>query len=97
MFLYSTVSTLKPDVIAELRTFFVLKTWIVLTDGGDSSHDFTELELVQDGRLTSSIETNLQRVSLDSDIQGIQGGPIITAYHQNTCRKRAQVSPEVAI
>lgn len=31
-----------------------------LTNGGDSGDDFTELELVQDGGLTSSIETHHQ-------------------------------------
>jgi len=37
----------------------MLKAWIVLTDGGDRGNDFAELELVQDGRLTSSVETDL--------------------------------------
>jgi len=59
MFLYSTVSTLKPDATAGLRALSMLKVWIVLTDGGDCGNDFAELELVQDGRLTSSVETDL--------------------------------------
>lgn len=37
------------------------ETQIRLTDGGDGGNDFTKLELVQDGRLTSSVETDLQR------------------------------------
>ena len=32
-----------------------------LTDGGDGGNDLTELELVEDGGLTSGIETDLQR------------------------------------
>ena len=60
MFLYSTVSTLKPNAATGLRILSTLRTWIVLTDGGDGGNDFTELELVQDGRLTSSVEADLQ-------------------------------------
>ena len=43
-----------------LRFLFLLGTRIQLTDGGDGGNDFTKLELVQDGRLTSSVETDLQ-------------------------------------
>ena len=39
----------------------MLRTWAIQTDGGDGGDDFAKLELVQDGRLTSSVETNLQR------------------------------------
>ena len=58
MFLYSTVSTLNPTgrqgvVMESLR--------LQLTDGGDGGNDLTELELVEDGGLTSGIETDLQR------------------------------------
>lgn len=61
MFLYSTVSTLKPRVAARIRGSTALETWVILTDSGDSGDDFTKLELVEDGCLTSSVETNLQR------------------------------------
>jgi len=60
----------------------VLDSLDIEADGRDGGYDFTELELVQDGRLTSSVETNL-RVSLNQDIHGIQNGLPITAYHQN--------------
>lgn len=60
MFLYSTVSTLKPGMTNVLRVLFLLETRTQLTDGGDCGNDFTKLELVQDGRLASSIETDLQ-------------------------------------
>jgi len=59
IFLYSTVSTLKPDGITGLRNLFTLEAWTALTDGGNGGNDFTELELVQDGRLTSSVEADL--------------------------------------
>jgi hypothetical protein len=35
---------------------FVLGIRSILTDGGDGDRDFTELELVEDGRLTSGVE-----------------------------------------
>lgn len=38
----------------------MLETRTVLTDGRDCGNNFAKLELVQDGRLTSSVETNLQ-------------------------------------
>jgi len=37
----------------------MLKAWAVLTDGWDCGNNFTKLELVQDGGLTSSVETDL--------------------------------------
>jgi len=43
-----------------LRVLFQLETQTRLTDGGDGGNDFTKLELVQDGRLSGSIETDLQ-------------------------------------
>lgn len=43
-----------------LRDLFLLEIQTRLTDGGDGGNDFTKLELVQDGRLSSSIETDLQ-------------------------------------
>ena len=60
MFLYSTVSTLKPKVTAILRTLFLPKIWLQLTDSGDGGNDFTKFELVQYGRLASGIEADLQ-------------------------------------
>ena len=57
MFLYSTVSTLKPagrfkhfdDAAPALR---------LRTDGGDGCYNFAELELVKDGGLTRGVETD---------------------------------------
>ena len=63
MFLYSTVSTLKPGGREEGRqrragddVGGVIGT---RTDGGDSRDNLAELELVEDGGLTSGIETDL--------------------------------------
>ena len=63
MFLYSTVSTLKPGGREEGRqrragddVGGVIGT---RTDGGNSRDNLAELELVEDGGLTSGIETDL--------------------------------------
>lgn len=61
MFLYSTVSTLKPlDSIHTISPCRTRQTTSRLTNSGDGGDDFTELELVEDGGLTSGIKTNLQ-------------------------------------
>ena len=59
MFLYSTVSTLKP---AEVRT----KTHSAgrQTDGGDGGHDLTQLELVQNCGLSSCVKSDHQNAHL---------------------------------
>ena len=55
--MYSTVSTLKPKAV--LRTSIGLEIRKILTNGGDGGNYFTKLELVQDGRLPGSVETDL--------------------------------------
>eukprot|EP00955_Chlamydomonas_euryale_P101711 365366-Chlamydomonas_euryale.AAC.5 len=68
MFLYSTVSTLKPA--RQERDPQCANGWFAnvspslplrkrLTDSWDGSDNFSKLELVQNGRLTSSVEPNL--------------------------------------
>ena len=68
MFLYSTVSTLKPGGREEGRqrragddVGGVIGTH---TDGGDSRDNLAELELVEDGGLTSGIETDLVAIPI---------------------------------
>ena len=34
------------------------------TDGGDRGHDFTQLELIQDGRLSGGVESDHQNAHL---------------------------------
>ena len=53
MFLYSTVSTLKPE---KSKT----GVWLRLTNCGNSGDDFAEFELVQNGGFTGSVETDHQ-------------------------------------
>ena len=84
MFLYSTVSTLKPGGREEGRqrragddVGGVIGT---RTDGGDSRDNLAELELVEDGGLTSGIETDLGQGSGPSTRVG--GGLGGGTYHQ---------------
>lgn len=60
MFLYSTVSTLKPAGEHSSQFLeFVGGGWTkARTDCGDGGDDFTELQLVEDGGLSGGIETN---------------------------------------
>ena len=85
MFLYSTVSTLKPRVIIGMRISLVLEIRTSQTDGGNGSDDFAELELVQNGRLSSSVETDLLH---RCKFQEMKDCLSVAAYHQNTCGKR---------
>jgi hypothetical protein len=64
MFLYSTVSTLKPEgrTVSALRGLGSRTSR--RTNGGDRGDDFTELQLVQNGRLSGSIEANHQNTHL---------------------------------
>ena len=63
MFLYSTVSTLKPNS-RQSRALRdpASKLWNGgrerHTDGGDGSDDFTELKLVENGGFTGGIESD---------------------------------------
>lgn len=61
MFLYSTVSTLKPKMrrIASVETLRDCCLHATRTDRRDGGDDFAELELVQNRRFPGSIETNL--------------------------------------
>ena len=88
MFLYSTVSTLKPGGREEGRQWRagddvgdVIGT---RTDGGDSRDNLAELELVEDGGLTSGIKTDLERPLSLMNLQSSCHGP----YHQNTYGRR---------
>jgi hypothetical protein len=70
MFLYSTVSTLKPEEFdREKRAFHSRLRGIdvslpgeisdaKLTDGRDGGHDFAQLQLVEDGGFSSSVQTD---------------------------------------
>ena len=60
MFLYSTVSTLKPESKRSSQFLeFDAKRWTTTrTDCGDGGDDFTELQLVEDGGLSGGIETD---------------------------------------
>lgn len=57
MFLYSTVSTLKPVITT--REIAKLARYSLLTDRRDGRDDLSQLQLVQDGGLTGSIQSNL--------------------------------------
>ena len=65
MFLYSTVSTLKP--VAEAMHAAVspwIWTWLprskpCLTNGGDGGDNLAQLQLVQNGGLACSVEADL--------------------------------------
>ena len=75
MFLYSTVSTLKPALEAvgrrqargsrstrgrrARRLGPIATLWGRRTDSGDGRHDLAELELVQDRRLTGGVQSHL--------------------------------------
>jgi hypothetical protein len=63
MFLYSTVSTLKPMTRSAPASDRILgmpaaQYRMLLTDCGNGGDDFTELELVKNGGLSGGIETN---------------------------------------
>lgn len=68
MFLYSTVSTLKPAREPALRRRRAERDGqqrpSLLTDGGDGCHNLTQLQLVQDCGFTSSIQPNLHQEDL---------------------------------
>jgi hypothetical protein len=64
MFLYSTVSTLKPGQVIRMLVYdsglllqVMRQAWH--TNCGDGRDDLSELQLVQDGGLTSGVETDL--------------------------------------
>lgn len=56
MFLYSTVSTLKPEEANEIDKVAMAS----LTNGRNGGHNFTKLKLVEDGCFTGSIQTDHQ-------------------------------------
>ena len=62
MFLYSTVSTLKPKNkgSAWLESLGARRHWTSLTDCRDGSNNFTEFQLVQDRSFSGSIKTDHQ-------------------------------------
>ena len=81
MFLYSTVSTLKPGGI--VNEFCRRMRTALLTDGRDGGDDLTQLKLVQNGCLTSGIETDLNELMKLLDVQRSN---VNWSYHQNTCQ-----------
>lgn len=64
MFLYSTVSTLKPDRW-DVRGP-ATETWAKRTDGRDGGDDLAELELVQNSGLAGGIEADHENAHLQS-------------------------------
>lgn len=61
MFLYSTVSTLKPRIARE-RAFCKRRLSAKLTDCGNGGDDLAKLQLVQDSGLTGGVESNLDHI-----------------------------------
>jgi hypothetical protein len=57
MFLYSTVSTLKPihKGLDDLKYAYYMN---IFTNSRNCSYNFTQLELIQDGSLTGGIKTD---------------------------------------
>lgn len=73
MFLYSTVSTLKPELIrvssgaittARRKESGTMGSSRVRTNSGNSRDDLTKLELVENGGFTGGIETDHQDTHL---------------------------------
>ena len=62
MFLYSTVSTLKPATRVQ-PTFLGENRRAKLTDGWDGGDDLTKLEFVENSGLSSGIQTDLRKSS----------------------------------
>ena len=64
MFLYSTVSTLNPEIsqlVSLPRSDIAsMKIGEERTDCGDGGNDFTKLELIQDGGLSGSVKPDHQ-------------------------------------
>lgn len=58
MFLYSTVSTLKPRIAGAVSARWT-RGVAKLTDCGNGGDDLAELQLVEDGGLTGGVEANL--------------------------------------
>lgn len=80
MFLYSTVSTLKPAgrpahhrvsgcaMQQQVNNYPAARR---RTNGGDGGHNLSQLELVEDGCLTSSIQANLQQEQASAPSPGL--------------------------
>ena len=80
MFLYSTVSTLKPINCEKIKLNAVGH---VPTNRRNRSHNLAELKLVEDGGFTGGVKTNLRRrVS-----KVVWGKGYCTPYHQNAYGK----------
>lgn len=65
--MYSTVSTLKPEVTCQYEYFTeVVGEWFesVRTDRRDRSHNLTQLQLIEDGSFASRVQADHQDAHL---------------------------------
>lgn len=53
--------SLNVESCSRIRGFCIIGKWGKLADGGDGSYNLAQLELIQDGSLTSGVKTDLDK------------------------------------